>query len=439
VIASALRLACALCLAALGLTWRRPWTVELRPVLLFGVPALALTVLVAELRALRRRSRRNALARSLAAATALMAVAALSTSLAGEARFRWVRHRVLHAEPDRLARIGRHVVVGYRDLGELTELLERRAVGGVFLSSRNAAGRTTADIAEEVAGFQALRRRTGEPPLWIAADQEGGLVSRLSPPLETLPPLSWAATACAAADGCREAVAGLARTQAHGLASLGVNLDLAPVVDVDHEVVNPADRFTLVHQRAIGADPVMVRRVAETYCSALAESGVACTLKHFPGLGWVFDDTHRRPGILLAPMAELAASDWLPFRAALGHDERFTMIAHARLAALDPERPASISRAVVGGLLRGTWGHDGPLITDDFGMTAMVQSRSGVGRGAVEALDAGVDLILVSYDPDLVYPVLDALLQADRAGALDGTALRRSELRLARAWRALGR
>ena len=108
----------------------------------------------------------------------------------------------------------------------------------------------------------------------------------------------------------------------------------------------------------------------------------------------------------------------------------FTMLSHARLTAIDAERPASFSRAVDKGLLRDTWGHRGILITDDFSMGAVTLSREGPAGGAIAALNAGVDLVLISYDPDQYFPVMYALLQADRDGRLSPQMLAESHARL---------
>jgi beta-N-acetylhexosaminidase len=366
----------------------------------------------------------------------LLAGAALTTTLVIEARYRWMRHAVLAAEPERLARLGRHVVVGYLSTDEVRALIGKRGIGGVFITARNVQGKDAAAIRQEVDSFQAIRRSTGEPPLWIASDQEGGPVSRLSPPLHRQSPASSLAEPCARDPrACDELATAFGEVQGTGLSALGVNLNFAPVVDLDHHVVNPDDRYSRISQRAISSNPTVVAAVAEPYCRALEKKGVRCTLKHFPGLGRVWGDTHLGGAQLDTPLAELASSDWLPFRALMRAPDRFAMLAHVKLMAIDPERPASISKRVVAGLLRGEWGYDGPIVTDDFSMMAIQQSRSGAGGAAVEALNAGVDLVLVSYDPDQYYAVMYALLRADRDGRLDGERLRRSEARLARAHR----
>jgi beta-N-acetylhexosaminidase len=169
--------------------------------------------------------------------------------------------------------------------------------------------------------------------------------------------------------------------------------------------------------------------MAEQYCTALQQSGVRCTLKHFPGLGRVFADTHLQSANLDVPTSELAETDWIPFRALMRHADAFTMLGHARLTAVDRIQPVSFSQPVVG-MLRGDWGYDGVLITDDFTMGAVYGSPWGIAGASVAALNAGVDLILVSYDADQYFTAMQALLEADRAGRLHREALDRSAQRL---------
>jgi len=161
---------------------------------------------------------------------------------------------------------------------------------------------------------------------------------------------------------------------------------------------------------------------------------VRCTLKHFPGLGRVVADTHLESADLALSPGELASTDWLPFRALMRRHDVIVMLGHARLTAIDAARPVSFSQPVVRGLLRTDWGYDGLLMTDDFSMGAVTYSPQGIGGGSVEALNAGVDLILVSYDPDQFYMVMYALIGAARAGVLRTDALGQSDQRLVKTW-----
>jgi beta-N-acetylhexosaminidase len=228
----------------------------------------------------------------------------------------------------------------------------------------------------------------------------------------------------------REAARTYAANVGRSLSELGVNLNFAPVVDLDQGVSNPNDRYSRISTRAISSDPKIVADVAGEYCRELALHGVHCTIKHFPGLGRVFEDTHLDHATLATPADELARSDWLPFRELMQQKSMFTMLAHVTLTAIDRERPASFSAPVVSGLLRRDWKYDGILVTDDFSMGAAYRSNGGLAAASVSALNAGVDLILISYDPDQYFPVVHALLRADAKGALAREALERSNRRL---------
>jgi len=425
------RLAVALALLMFALDWRAPAYVAWRPLIFTALIVVPLLLILIEgvLRWHRQRtaSRPDRIASGLVVLTAGLA---LLTTIALEAQFEWMRYQVRQADPQTLERLGRHMIVGYRDVDELRELVERRAVAGVFLSPRNVQGRSADALRQEIAALQEIRRRQNLPPLWIAADQEGGGVSRLSPPLVAQPRIASVVAENLDPAERRLAIKRYAATQAEGLATLGVNLNFAPVVDVDHRVSSASDRYTRISERAISSDPQVVATVAETYCTTLAQYDVRCTLKHFPGLGRVVGDTHLDNADLPVSADELAKSDWLPFRTVMRHANAFTMLSHVRLTAVDPERPASLSRAVVAGLIRGEWKHDGVLVTDDLSMHAAYRSVDGIARGSVEALNAGVDLILTSYDWWQYYVVMHALLAAARNGRLDQAALDRSDARL---------
>jgi beta-N-acetylhexosaminidase len=294
-------------------------------------------------------------------------------------------------------------------------------------------GKSVSQVRQEIDSLQSIRNEQGLPRLWIATDQEGGIVCRLSPPLTRLPALSEIVERHAGERERQQAVREFGLTQGHELARIGVNLNFAPVVDLNYQVINPKDRYTRIFQRAIARDPIVVAQVASWYCAALEQAGVMCTLKHFPGLGRVFEDTHLDPANLDTSIPELDKSDWVPFHALMRLSRAFVMLGHVRLTAIDPDQPVSLSSPVIAGMLRGAWKYDGVLITDNFSMMAVYRSRAGMDRGSIDALNAGVDLILVSYDPDQCYRVMYALLKADEQGKLDQEALKRSEQRLARA------
>lgn len=419
----------------LAIAWRTPLLTTWRPISLAGLLVVPLAVIAIDIWILRHNRGRSHVLRFAGVASLALALFVFGTTATIELRFQYMRRAVLAADPQELQRLGEHVVVGYRRSADLQALLERRAIGGVFVSAGNVERKTPADIRQTIDGWQATHREQGLAPLWIATDQEGGAVSRLSPPLTRMPPLAEIVALHRDPAERLLAVRQYAARQGRDLASLGVNLNFAPVVDLNHGVVNPEDKTSRISTRAISRDPAIVSEVAELYCETLMLTGVHCTLKHFPGLGRVFEDTHKLTADLATPAAELEASDWMPFRRLKEDGTAFTMLGHARLTSVDAERPASFSHAVVKGLLRENWDHRGILITDDFSMGAITLSREGPAGGAVAALNAGVDLVLISYDPDQYFPVMYALLAAARSGVLRPQALEASKARLAKASR----
>src|SRR5208337_4823956 len=418
-----LMLLTSLALVPFAWEWRSPFLAEFRPWMLRGMIALPLGLILVQTWILWNSSSSQRTLKAVSALGLFTAILALAITATIEARFLWVRYQVLHADPGALEKPGRHLMVGYRDLAEVRELIRLRAVGGIFVSSGNVQNKGIAEVRQIILSFQNQRQQQGLPPLWIATDQEGGSVSRLSPPLTRLPGLSEIVQRYSELDQREQAVREFARTQGRELANVGVNINLAPVVDLNYKLINPNDWYTRIFERAISDDPVVVAQVAAWYCAELENRGVRCTLKHFPGLGRAFEDTHLKDANLTASMAELAGTDWLPFRALMRDSKAFTMLGHVRLTALDKKNPVSMSPTVIGVLLRRDWNYQGVLITDNFSMAAVYCSSEGMENGTIQALNAGVDLILISWDTDQFYPIMYALLKADRQGRLDREAL----------------
>lgn len=313
--------------------------------------------------------------------------------------------------------LGSHFIVGYHDLAEVTQLVEQSLIGGIFLSAHNVTGKSVEQVKAEVDTLQAIQTSKNLPPLWVATDQEGGSVSRLSPPIPSQPALSSLVdqSSCTeVVDSCftpaeREAVRTYASLQAKSLVSLGVNLNLAPVVDLYRGTRVPGDRYTHLESRSLGRYPWLVIAIADIYLDEQIKAGITPTLKHFPGLGRVNRDTHYYPAHLPTPLAELENSDWLPFQSLLAsHPETALMLGHVTLDALDPTHPSSFSPAVIQHL-RSSWAKDTLLITDDFSMYPVRTSPLGVAGATRQALESGVDLILFAYNPDLYYSAVESV------------------------------
>ncbi|MDR0439626.1 MAG: glycoside hydrolase family 3 protein [Candidatus Accumulibacter sp.] len=393
------------------------------PLLLLAGAAGACFALRASMRATGRRDRLEAGARL------AVCVALLSLSLGQEAWFRWQQFWVLQGGPP-TERVGRHFVVGFREFAEVKSLAERGLIGGIYVTRRNLRGESAQSLRRRIDELQEARARAQLPPLFVMADQEGGEVAHLSPLIGAMPALAELL-----ADDPRNLDA---RARAQGelegraLASLGINLNLSPVVDLKPGGKEDwPDRHTKISRRAIAADPQVVAQVAAAYGAGLVAAGITPTVKHFPGLGRVRADTHLVEARLAGDLDSQAA-DWLPFREVTARTGAAMMLAHVRLTDVDPQAPASLSRAVVQGVLRESWNYQGILMTDDLNMGAVY--AKGIGCSAAAALNAGVDLVLVTYDPDQYYRALYAAARALRKGGIDARREAESAKRLERFW-----
>lgn len=288
----------------------------------------------------------------------------------------------------------------------LLELIDE-GLGGVVLFGRNV------DPARGDAGVAALtaRLRTARPDLIVAVDEEGGDVTRLDAATGSLYPGS---AALGAADDPRLTYEVAAALGAR-LRACGIDLNFAPVADVDADPRNP-----VIGVRAFGADPHLAARHTAAFVRGQQARGVAATVKHFPGHGGTAEDSHVTLPVLEVSRELLAARELVPFRAALAAGTKVVMTAHIRIPALDEEHPATLSPAIITGLLRIELGFDGLVMTDGLDMAA-IATTIGHQEGAVRSLMAGVDAICIggdSTDPRLVDDIADGIVAAVENGRL---------------------
>ena len=225
-----------------------------------------------------------------------------------------------------------------------------------------------------------LRNVMGEGAL-IGIDQEGGSVVRAT--FLPQPPAAMALGAAGDATLAEEVGEAVGR----GVRSLGFNWDFAPVLDVNNNPANP-----VIAERSFSEDPHEVARLAGAWMRGALRAGVACCVKHFPGHGDTHVDSHLALPVVDKPLAALRELELAPFdqlRAAAPA----MMTAHIVYPQLDPEHPATLSRKILGDLLRDEWGYDGVVITDSLVMKA-IHERYGHDRAAVLALQAGADMVM---------------------------------------------
>lgn len=353
-----------------------------------------------------------------------------ASMLYAQAAFWLSRHNAGMTEANEAHRLGQHFIVGYSSFDEVATLAERGMIAGVYITRHNVAGKTAEAIRSEISELQARRRAKGLSPLIVAADQEGGIVSHLSPPLTAQAAL--ASFADLPPESRKQSAERAGRAQGEELASIGVNLDFAPVLDLKPAAGHKFDFNTLIDRRAISDDPDKTVQVGLAYVQGLNASGVRATLKHFPGLGRVGADTHHFAARLDTPPAELEQTDWRPFREVLAASNALLMVGHVTLTAVDADRPASHSRRVIDGIIRQQWKYRGVVITDDLVMGAVY---THLCTAVVEALNAGADLLLVAYDGSQFYRAFDCASDAFKRHELDLATLHDSEARLKLAFR----
>ena len=340
------------------------------------------------------------------------------------------KQNVLQTDVAKAHALGQHFVVGYSSFAEVAPLAEKGLIAGIYVTRHNIEGRTAQALKSEIAALQDRRRSAGLPPLMVAADQEGGIVSHLSPPLSSLPAL--ATLEILSPDIRAKRAEDYGRTHGRELAELGVNQDFAPVLDLRPAIGHRRFDFnTLIGQRAISDDPATVSEIGLAYIRGLEAFKVGATVKHFPGLGSVGADTHHFSANLDTPLELLDQSDWRPFKDALAASKAMLMVGHVTLTAIDPDRPALHSGKVIDGIIRRTWNYQGLIITDDLVMGAIF--NHDVCTAVVEALNAGVDLLLVAYDGSQFYRIFACASDALNRENLDRTVLAGSERRLRRA------
>ena len=300
-------------------------------------------------------------------------------------------------------------------------------LGGVILFSKDGKTGKARNVRspDQVRRLTAdLRAAAGIRPLIIAVDQEGGKVLRLSPEFGFPAVASQAAVGRGTEAAARRWATGLAGT----LAVAGINLNLAPVVDLDVNTDSPAIGAL---DRSFSADPDVVVTMAEIEVEAHRAAGILTALKHFPGIGsstantdfGVVDVTDTWTDVELEPFRRLIADD----RADL------VMAGHVVNRTLDPDRPTSLSPAVVTDLLRGQLGWEGVVITDDM-TAAAIDDRYGEEEATLLALEAGNDLLLFAnqqrYDAGVVARTVATVRAAVEVGRLDGARLEASWLRV---------
>ncbi len=311
---------------------------------------------------------------------------------------------------------------GYEPPPEVIDLLQHWQVGGVIFFSRNI--RDARQTLELTTRLQQLAREAGHPsPLLIATDQENGMVRRLGPDA-TLFPGNMALGATRSEQLTYE----VAQATGRELMALGINMNLAPDADVNNNPANP-----VIGVRSFGEDPALVARLAAAAVRGYQSAGVVATLKHFPGHGDTATDSHQALPVIPYAMERLQSIELIPFKAGIAAGAESVMTAHLYLPELMPGEPlpATGSPAIVTDLLRQRLGFNGVVISDCLEMSAVTKTV-GTAQGAVLALQAGVDLILISHRADRQRAALELVRAAVREGKISAERISQSVERIIR-------
>lgn len=324
---------------------------------------------------------------------------------------------------------------------QMEPLLVSKHIGGVLLFTEN-----LKDIAQIIRlnyQLQALMKKHGLPPLFIAVDQEGGRVARLSDHIATRFVGNMAIGATYPAHGT-----GFATDVGKGIAReikmLGFNVNFAPTVDVNSNPDNP-----VINVRSYGENPNMVAALGQATVAAMQNEGVLSVIKHFPGHGDTHVDSHTGLPVVNHDRATVKRIDVYPFARIIGGKTppAMVMTAHIQYPQLDNTRftakdgksmivPATLSKAIVTGLLRRELGYDGLIITDALDMAGIAHYFSQ-SEAVVRTFDAGVDIALMPVSvrgPDDIKKfnaVFDEVVSAVRSGRLEAGAVARSAQRIA--------
>ncbi len=323
-------------------------------------------------------------------------------------------------------RAGQRLMIGFNGTrldNRLRYCIGRLKIGGLILFSRNL--ESPEQISELCRSAQAYARQCGQPPLFIGIDQEGGQVARLKPPFTQFDGAPHIRTV--------EDASRFARITASELGRSGINMDMAPVLDV-----LPAAGESVMAQRSFGKDPDQVSKMGCTIIDQMQNNGILAVAKHFPGIGRTVLDSHMDLPDLDTDSSTLMAHDLLPFAAAIQKQVSGIMLSHIRYRAIDPRWPASLSESIAHDLLRNQMGFDGLVLTDDIDMGAIAKHYDTADI-VQQCLNACIDIILVCHESAKIDAVFDLIRARCEQDSVSAGRMEASLRRIFKAKQTLGR
>jgi beta-N-acetylhexosaminidase len=331
-------------------------------------------------------------------------------------------------QPDTLTleqKIGQLMIIGFDGIeaeSGLLEMIRKYHMGGVILFARNV--HSPQQVAQLTNKLQQTAIESGNPGLFIAIDQEGGRVARLT---EQTGFTEFPAAMAIGATGDAENAYRMASAMAVEMRAVGINIDFAPVLDVNNNPANP-----VIGTRSFSADPKIVATFGAAFARGLQENGVLAFGKHFPGHGDTGTDSHIALPLVPHDRARLGQIELLPFKCAIAQNFAGIMSAHVTFPAIDPHpgMPATLSRAVLTGLLRDELDFHGLIITDSLEMGALAENGFPPPVGATLAFAAGADVLLFNRDHTMHKQAFANLVQAVKEGNISQAQLDSSVRRI---------
>ena len=306
-------------------------------------------------------------------------------------------------------KVGQTMMFGFHGMEpspEITKLIRDHHVGGVIVFARNIGH--PQDVLKLTVALQKIAYEAGHShPLLISIDQENGIVRRLGAGTTLLP-----GSMAIAATGKLENVFDVSRATGAELKALGINFNLAPVLDVNNNPNNP-----VIGVRSYGEDPHWVAECGVQAIKGLQAANVATCGKHFPGHGDTAKDSHLTLPTIPHDRARLEQVELVPFVKAIAEGVDSIMIAHVCFPEIEPDTsvPATMSRRVITGMLRGELGFQGVITTDCMEMHA-ISKTIGTVEGTYQAFKAGTDLAFISHTHDWQEAAIERLVSGIEAG-----------------------
>jgi beta-N-acetylhexosaminidase len=304
-------------------------------------------------------------------------------------------------------KIGQLVLVGMdgtTSSDATRELIGKYHVGGFIFYKNN-----MESTKQSLQLFNDLKadNKSNPIPLWMSVDEEGGRVSRM--------PIDFVKVPTSRAIGTKASVElakGIGGILGRELSGFGLNMDFAPVLDINSNPKNP-----VIGDRSFGNNADLVSRLGTATMEGIREQKVVPVVKHFPGHGDTSVDSHIGLPVVNHDLSRLRKLELVPFQAAVKDKAEVVMIAHLLMPKIDPDHPASFSKKVITDLLRGELGFQGVVISDDMTMGA-IEENYDIGKGSVNAILAGGNIILVGHDYEKEKKAINALKNAVEDGTI---------------------